>query len=57
MPLYPMPALIALGGWIYVVVTSGAVYIALAGVFLMIGIAIFLLRARQGESWPFSEAV
>lgn len=57
MPLYPLPALIALGGWTYVVVTSGAVYIALAGVFMMIGIAIFLLRARQSESWPFSEAV
>jgi len=57
MPLYPMPALIALGGWIYIVVTSGAVYIALAGIFLILGIAIFLLRARQQVSWPFSEAV
>ena len=57
MPLYPMPALIALGGWIYIVVTSGAVYIALAGIFLILGIAIFLLRARQQVSWPFSEAL
>jgi amino acid transporter len=57
MPFYPLPALIALGGWLYIVVTSGAVYIVLAGVFLIIGIAIFLLRARQQLSWPFSEAV
>jgi amino acid transporter len=57
MPFYPLPPLIALGGWLYIVVTSGAIYIALAGVFLVIGIAIFLLRARQQENWPFSEAV
>ena len=57
MPLYPLPALIALGGWIYVVVTSGLVYIALAGVFLAIGIAVFLIRARMDNEWPFAEVV
>ncbi len=57
MPLYPLPALIALGGWLYIVFTSGWVYIALAGLFLVIGIAIFLLRARRQTSWPFAEAV
>jgi amino acid transporter len=54
MPLYPLPALIALSGWSYIVVTSGARYIALAGVFLAAGIAVFLLRARQQASWPFA---
>jgi amino acid transporter len=54
MPLYPLPALIALGGWSYIVVTSGARYIALAGAFLAAGMAIFLLRARQQASWPFA---
>jgi amino acid transporter len=57
MPLYPLPALIALSGWLYIVVTSGAVYIALAAVFLIAGIAVFLLRSRQQKSWPFVEAV
>ena len=57
MPLYPLPALIALGGWTYVVVTSGAVYIGLAGVFLIIGIGAYLLRARLQRAWPFAEAV
>ena len=57
MPFYPVPALIALSGWLYIVVTSGAVYIALAAVFLIVGIAVFLLRARQQQSWPFAEAV
>ena len=57
MPLYPIPALIALSGWIYVVVTSGAQYIGLAGLFLAIGIGLFLVRARQQATWPFTEAV
>ena len=55
MPLYPLPALIALTGWIYIVVTSGAIYIGLAFVFLFIGVAIFLMRARQQTTWPFAE--
>ncbi len=54
MPLYPVPALIALSGWIYIVCTSGARYIAVAGGFLLAGIAIFLLRARQKANWPFA---
>jgi amino acid transporter len=55
MPLYPLPALIALSGWIYIVATSGIRYIALAGVFLIFGIAIFLIRAHQRAAWPFAE--
>lgn len=55
MPLYPLPALIALAGWVYIVVTSGARYMVLAGAFLAVGIAVFLLRARQRADWPFME--
>jgi amino acid transporter len=57
MPFYPLPALIALAGWIYIVVTSGARYIVLAGAFLVIGISVFLLRARQKRDWPFGEVI
>jgi len=54
MPFYPLPALIALTGWTFVVVTSGARYIVLAGIFLLAGVLIFLWRARQQASWPFA---
>jgi amino acid transporter len=57
MPFYPIPALIALGGWTYVVVTSGVAYVGLAAVFLSIGIALFLLRAWRAGAWPFAEVV
>jgi len=55
MPWFPVPALIALAGWIYIVVTSGVRYMALAGVFLLAGVSIFLVRARQQADWPFAE--
>jgi amino acid transporter len=55
MPLFPLPALIALAGWIYIVVTSGVRYMAVAGIFLVAGIAVFLFRARQQANWPFAE--
>jgi amino acid transporter len=53
MPLYPLPALIALTGWIFIVITSGARYIAIACMFLLLGIVVFLVRARQQVVWPF----
>jgi amino acid transporter len=56
MPLYPLPALVALIGWVYVAVTSGVHYLAFGGVILAIGIAGFLLRARASEEWPFVQA-
>jgi amino acid transporter len=55
MPLYPLPALIALTGWMYIVVTSGIRYIGLAALFLCLGVAIFLVRARRQTTWPFSQ--
>jgi amino acid transporter len=55
MPLFPLPALIALFGWMYIVVTSGVRYMAVAGAFLFVGIAIFFLRARQQANWPFGK--
>ncbi len=55
MPLFPLPAVIALAGWTYIVVTSGARYMAVAGSFLLIGVAVFLFRARQQSQWPFAE--
>ncbi len=56
MPLYPLPALVALTGWTYIVVTSGLRYMAIAALFLVAGAAVFLFRARRSASWPFAEA-
>jgi amino acid transporter len=55
MPLYPLPALIALLGWIYIVASSGLRYIAFAAGLLALGVAMYLVRARQRAQWPFGE--
>ena len=53
MPLFPLPAFVALGGWIYIVVTSGARYIGIGALLIVIGIAAFLLRSVRAHEWPF----
>ena len=55
MPLYPLPALVALMGWTYIVATSGLRYIAFAAGLLALGVAMYLVRARQRAQWPFAE--
>lgn len=56
MPLYPLPALIALGGWTYIVATSGLRYIVFGILLLALGVAAFLLRAYRATEWPFGVA-
>ena len=50
MPLFPLPALIALTGWTYIVVTSGLRYIEIGFALLACGILAFLLRAYRGHN-------
>jgi amino acid transporter len=57
MPLYPLPVLVALGGWIYILAASGWKYI-LSGLGLaLLGTAAYLWRARRDRQWPFATAV
>ncbi len=51
--LFPLPALIALAGWIFVFVSAGGGAIAFGLVTLAIGAAVFLVRALRGRRWPF----
>ena len=53
MPFYPLPALVALAGWIWAFVASGAGAIALGVGWLTAGIAVYLLAARVRRWWPF----
>ena len=53
MPLYPLPVLIAVAGWLYIVVTGQLRHIALAAGVLALGIGIYLLQARSRREWPF----
>jgi amino acid transporter len=53
MPLYPVTSVIALLGWLYILVASGARYIAAGFGLLAFGIAAYLLRAKRTREWPF----
>ena len=51
--LYPLPALIALAGWVYIFASAGLWAIVFGIVSLAVGALIFLIRARRTRDWPF----
>jgi amino acid transporter len=55
-PLYPLPPLIALIGWLYLFWSTGATAITFGLVTLAIGAGVFLVRARVSRIWPFAAA-
>jgi amino acid transporter len=54
MPFYPLPAAIALLGWIYIALSNGLRYVAIALGTVAIGAALFLIRAKFEREWPFA---
>ena len=50
---YPIPAIIAFAGWLYIFFTSGWSYVAVGTATLAAGVAIFLIRAKYTQTWPF----
>lgn len=53
MPLYPLPALVALAGWALAFVATGAGAIALGLGWLICGALVYLVAARVQRWWPF----
>ncbi len=53
MPLYPIPALVALAGWLFILAESGRVYIVSGFALLIFGIVAYLWRARGIAAWPW----
>ncbi len=54
--LFPVPALIALAGWIFIFASAGTVAIAFGLISLLVGLAVFLWRASRMRAWPFTES-
>jgi glycosyl hydrolase family 35/amino acid permease-like protein len=54
MPLYPLPPLVALAGWAWLFYSTGRVAIAFGLGTLLLGAAVFLIRARVKRDWPFA---
>jgi amino acid transporter len=53
MPLYPLPALVALLGWLYILVTGKPQHLIVGGALAAIGAGFYLLQAKRREEWPF----
>lgn len=56
MPLYPLPALIALFGWLAIVFTSNVRHIGIGLAMGLAGMGFYLVQARRKEEWPFRHA-
>ena len=50
---YPLPCLIALVGWLYLLITTSRQFQLNGLYFLLAGIIAFLFWSRQQKSWPF----
>jgi len=57
--LYPLPALLALGGFIYVLISRKNFLkeIRYAAVLVVVGLTIYFIRARMRAEWPFERMV
>jgi amino acid transporter len=53
MPLYPLPVAIALLGWVYIVLSSGARNIAIGLGMAVAGFGVYFIKAKHGGEWPF----
>jgi hypothetical protein len=53
--LYPIPVLLAIGGFIYVLFARRA-FLAYAAVIALVGLALFLARAYAARDWPFTNS-
>jgi amino acid transporter len=51
--LYPVPSLVALAGWMWMLIGSGWHYILLGSAILLFGIGAYLLQAKHNREWPF----
>ena len=51
--LYPLPAMVALAGWIFLLLTSGWLLIALGLGTLALGIVCFFVWSWRSRHWPF----
>jgi len=52
--LYPAPALIALLGWLFLFVTSGAKQMLYSVLALALGVTAFLIWSWKRKTWPFA---
>jgi amino acid transporter len=53
--LYPLPGIISVCGWVYVLATAAARSLIFALVVFTVGTAAYMARAKVQREWPFQE--
>jgi len=53
MPLYPLPAVVALAGWSYIVFSSKMLHVFIGIAMAVLGGGVYLLQASRRQEWPF----
>jgi amino acid transporter len=56
MPLFPLPALAALVGWIFIIATSQTSHMVAGFVLAAAGVGCYLITAVKQREWPFRQA-
>jgi uncharacterized MAPEG superfamily protein len=52
--LYPLPGVISILGWLYILSTAAMKSLVFAVGVLVLGSAIFLVRSKIRKEWPFT---
>lgn len=55
MPLYPLPVIVALGGWLFILGSSGPRYILSGLTLTFAGVLMYLWRAHRTREWPYAQ--
>jgi amino acid transporter len=50
---YPLPIVVAIGGWLFVYAGTGRLFIAIGAATLLVGLAVFAVWAKRQKAWPF----
>ena len=54
MPLYPLPVVVALLGWVYILVSGKMQHLFIGIAMAVAGAGCYLLQAKRREEWPFN---
>jgi hypothetical protein len=54
---YPIPGLISMLGWLYVLATAARRSLLFAFGVLLVGSALYFARAKARREWPFKQVV
>ncbi len=54
MHLYPVPVILAIAGWVFILLASERRFLVSGFVVVLVAIGAYLLRARSRKEWPFA---